>query len=231
MGAPLGITLVNLADLPSIVTSPSYTEILHDTLGVSGTDADGTPSAIADLFDHLNAFESDVLFGGNDVADIIGAASTFDPSAANQLAADLPGIKAAGDKLLGEVDSLTGPPPPPPPPQAAPSQNKQIVLVGMNLGAPPATVDVGGDQWGRQEQQTVFIRLVSGDPVVFQLKDVRTDKPIMGGEPLHFVQYNLIVTPSKVGTFTATIEERDVLLNNTVITDSDYIVTIAARHF
>jgi hypothetical protein len=113
MAGPLGLTTIDLGTLPNIVTSPTYTDIFNETVGVLGTGADGMPARIAELADRAAAFEADVALGDGDLADTINAGAAQDVSTANNLAALVPTVSAAGDALLGSFASLvTGPPSP-----------------------------------------------------------------------------------------------------------------------
>lgn len=228
MGAPFGITLVDLSDLPSIVTSPTYTEILHDTLGAAGTDADGTPSAIADLNAHVNAFEADVNAGGTDLADVFKVANTLDQRTANELAANLPGISAAGDRLLGEVDNLTSTPAPPPPALPPPSNNPKVNLPGMRVGQAEAQIEVGGATWTSLEIEPQVFNLAGHDPAIFHWRRVHTEQPTGHGDKILTDTWYLLVNPTKAGTFAATVEETDQTSDPQVVTDKDYVVTITA---
>lgn len=217
MGSPFGLTVIDLGKQAQLVTSPTYTDIFNSTMGVLGTDADGMPAEIAAIAENAAAFEIDVASGDTDLNDTLTAGGQQDVSTANQLAANLPGVTAAGDALLGHVDTLltpiSAPAPAPAPapsgPYTPPSGTQVQTLPAMKAGGAVSLLLITEENIAPRQAPTLLVGLGAGDGSVFGTTITRTLVTFPGANnTVTDTKYFLTVTPSKIGTFSARVDVR-----------------------
>lgn len=190
-------------------TDPGFTQLVQDTLGASGTDADGFDAAVGELFGLIDALDGATAALDADLDALLAIGNNTDPGQLDQHMTDYVGTEADSAHFLSDAQGLAppallempisaefgyGP--------AVPVKELAIDLGTLHVGGPTITYLLGdwsNDRSGRHGTYSVILK--NGDRRVYAVNQTtlfENDKQARG-------QYLLEVTPAVVGQFIAQV--------------------------
>lgn len=225
--------------------APTFADIFDQTMGNIGTPHDGFDQLLSEMTALTDSAAN--LFAGDDadMQSIADLALGFSDAIEGDFLAGLQPAQDATDRALGEYTALTQPsapgttpvgPPTTTPPQPGasdcvkpPAGADLTVEPDMNVGDPPLCIEIDSETYFTGDDPQFRIVLHCGDVTIFFPQTIKkiVGRGIGGGGAYYEYRrtYNLIINPTKPGTFIGSIREYD-SATNAGSTDTYYQVTI-----
>jgi hypothetical protein len=231
MGAPFNLKLLDPAAPAEIVSSPSYTDIFHETLGTAATDQDDFANHLAKLTALVDSFQSEVdtTSQGGEIAGAVAALGNADPAPLDATIANYAGTIPTGKQFVSDGQSLAPPrllelpisPSSGGVPAAPPTLTAHDFGI-LKLGSGPHSFELGTSVYlvNGQSLGLLDVQLINYDQLEWAITS--TEHDTVNGDQ-HITWY-ITVTPAVLGKSTAQVNTNKV--NNTQYTIYTFTVDV-----